>query len=93
MKRQLKEIANFLRFVYNTYNVSRNIQVPEVETLRKLSPKAKTVLIYILSFLLPALMMMAIYASIGITYGGKVTVLTFDLKAFSLYVGITIDSS
>ena len=81
MKRQLKEIANFLRFVYNTYNVSRNIQVPEVETLRKLSPKAKTVLIYILSFLLPALMMMAIYASIGITYGGKVTVLTFDLKA------------
>lgn len=49
--------------------------------MRKLSPKAKTILIYILSFLLPGLMMVAIYASIGITYGGKVTVLTFDLKA------------
>lgn len=44
------------------------------------SQRQKTTIIYILSFLIPALMMMAIFYSVGISYGGKVTVLTFDLK-------------
>lgn len=49
--------------------------------MKKVFPHKKTIIIYILSFLIPAFMMIAIYASLGITYGGKVTVLGFDLKA------------
>lgn len=49
--------------------------------MKKIFPHKKTIIIYILSFLIPVFMMIAIYASLGITYGGKVTVLGFDLKA------------
>ena len=55
----------------------------DVESTKKrviqFSQRRKTVIIYILSFLMPALLMMAIFHSVGISYGGRVTVLTFDL--------------
>ncbi len=43
--------------------------------------KQKVISVYLFSFFVPVFIMMAIYASLGIGYHGKLTVLSFDLKA------------
>ena len=59
-------------------------QLEECEEKKKMSGmtgKQKVISVYLFSFLAPVFLMMAIYASLGIGYHGKLTVLSFDLKA------------